>query len=163
VDVLVGVDGSPQAAAALDAVVDLLGPRLGRLTLAAVATLDATVARQEEEARLRQELRRQAGRVQARLRAARVDAAAELVLLRGRPANTLTGHAVAGGYGLVVAGTRGAGLTRRPLGSVAASLAADTRVPVLLAGGPGTSRQAVHGDPVATATGRSHHSDAATR
>jgi hypothetical protein len=35
VEVVVGIDGSPEAAAALDAAVDLLGCRLGRLTLPA--------------------------------------------------------------------------------------------------------------------------------
>lgn len=39
VDLLVGVDGSPQAAAALTAALDLVGSRLGRLTLVAVTSL----------------------------------------------------------------------------------------------------------------------------
>jgi hypothetical protein len=67
VDLLVGIDGSAQAAAAMDAALDALGARLGRLTLAAVTDVDATVAHQREEARLRQELQRQADRAQARL------------------------------------------------------------------------------------------------
>ena len=135
VDLLVGIDGSPQAAAALDAAVDLVGSRLRRLTLAAVADLDATVERQQEEERLRQELHEQARRIQARLDAAGVPVAAELVVLHGRPADALTAHALAGGFGLLAVGTRGAGVTHRLLGSVAGSLAAGTRVPVLLAGG----------------------------
>jgi nucleotide-binding universal stress UspA family protein len=153
VDVLVGIDGSPHAAAALDAAVDLLGPRLGRLTLVAVSTLDATAARREEEARLGDELRRQAGRIQARLGAAGVDAAAELVLLRGQPAHTLTDYAAGHGYALLVVGTRGAGLTHRLLGSVAESLAAGTRVPVLLAGGPAGVRPTIRGGQRRAATG----------
>ena len=40
VDVLVGLDGSPDAARAADLVVQLLGPRLHRLTLATVLDLD---------------------------------------------------------------------------------------------------------------------------
>jgi hypothetical protein len=36
VDVLTGVDGSPQAAAALAIALDMLGPRVGRPTLVAV-------------------------------------------------------------------------------------------------------------------------------
>lgn len=134
VDLLVGIDGSVQAAAALDAALEVLGARLGRLTLAAVTDVDATVAHEQEEARLCQELQRQADRAQARLAAAGVPATAELLLLRGRPAHALLQQAAAGGYGLLAVGTRGAGLTRRLLGSVAESLAAGTTVPVLLAG-----------------------------
>jgi nucleotide-binding universal stress UspA family protein len=140
VDLLVGIDGSPQAAAALDAALDVLGARLGRLTLAAVTDVDATVAHQQQEARLRQELQRQAARAQARLAAAGVEVTAELLLLRGRPAHALLEQALAGGYGLLAVGTRGAGLTPRLLGSVAESLAARTTVPVLLASQPVTAR-----------------------
>jgi nucleotide-binding universal stress UspA family protein len=134
VDLLVGIDGSQHAAAALDAALDLLGPRLGRLTLAAVTDVDASVAHDQEEARLHQELRRQAERATTRLCAAGIQATAEL-LLRGRPAPALLEHAAAGRYALVAVGTRGAGLTHRLLGSVAESLAAGTTVPVLLASG----------------------------
>ena len=42
VDVLVGVDGSPESRAALLAATELLGPRLGRLTLAAVVPYAST-------------------------------------------------------------------------------------------------------------------------
>jgi nucleotide-binding universal stress UspA family protein len=133
VSVLVGIDGSTQAAAAMDAALDLLGPRIGRLTLVAVTDVDATVAHQREEVRLRRELRRQAARAQARLTAAGVQAAPEVLLLRGRPAQALLEQAAVGGYGLLAVGTRGAGLTPRLLGSVAQSLAAGTTVPVLLA------------------------------
>jgi nucleotide-binding universal stress UspA family protein len=133
VGLLVGIDGSAQAAAALDAALDVLGARLGRLTLAAVTDVDATVAHDQEEARLRQELQRQADRAQARLTAAGVPATAELLLLRGRPAHALLEQAAAGGYGLLAVGTRGAGLTPRLLGSIAESLATGTTVPVLLA------------------------------
>jgi nucleotide-binding universal stress UspA family protein len=141
VGLLVGIDGSPQAAAALDAALCVLGLRLGRLTLAAVTDLDSSVAHDQEEARLGRELQHQADRATARLRATGVKASPELLLLRGRPAEALLEHAVAGGYGLLAVGTRGAGLTRRLLGSVAESLAAGTAVPVLLASGDGDTRQ----------------------
>jgi len=141
VSLLVGIDGSPQAAAALDAALLLLGPRLGRLTLAAVTDQDASVAHDQEEARLGRELQHQADRASTQLRAAGVKATAELLLLRGRPAEALLEHAIAGGYGLLAVGTRGAGLSRRLLGSVAESLAAGTTVPVLLASGDGDTRQ----------------------
>ena len=51
VDVLVGLDGSPEAAAALLTVLDLLGPQLGRLTLATVIDLDAWVEHDRARAR----------------------------------------------------------------------------------------------------------------
>src|SRR5581483_7199947 len=46
IDVLVGLDGSPESRAALQAAVALLGPRLGRLTLATVVPYDSGVDRQ---------------------------------------------------------------------------------------------------------------------
>ena len=99
VDVLVGIDGSPEAAAALDAAVDLLRSRLGRLTLAAVTDLDATIAQEQEEARLGRELRRQGGRIQARLDALGVPAAAGLVLLAGPPTHALTAYGLPAAMG----------------------------------------------------------------
>lgn len=150
VDVLVGIDGSVQAAAALDAALDVLGARLGRLTLGAVTDVDATVAHEQQEVRLRQELERQAVRAQARLAAEGVQVTPELLLLRGRPARALLEQAAAGGYGLLAVGTRGAGLTPRLLGSVAESLAAGTTVPVLLASDRHGTRSSA-GHTVATA------------
>jgi len=65
VDVLVGIDGSPEAAAALMAALDLLGPRLGRLTLAAVTRPDGSVEQRREVARSCGELERRAAVVEA--------------------------------------------------------------------------------------------------
>jgi hypothetical protein len=65
VDVLVGIDGSPESAAATTAALELLGDRVGRLTLVAVAEVDDSTAGHQERERLREELERQAEAVRA--------------------------------------------------------------------------------------------------
>ncbi len=141
VDVLVGIDGSPEAAAALATVLDLLGPRLGRLALATVTDLDASVEHDRLQAQACLQLQRQAETVRAWLstqpRGPGQDGPRipELLLLAGRPADALQRLAVESGYDLLVVGTRGAGLSKVLLGSTATVLAAHAKVPVLLAGG----------------------------
>jgi len=139
VDVLVGVDGSPESAAATTAALELLGDRVGRLTLVAVTDLDESYAGREERVRLQGELERQAEAVRAWLgereaagQATRVNP--ELQLMAGRPATTLDTIAAEDGYGLLVVGARGAGMSSLLLGSVATSLAARASVPVLVVG-----------------------------
>jgi nucleotide-binding universal stress UspA family protein len=58
----------------------------------------------------------------------------ELVLREGQPAATLDRIAAEDGYGLLVVGARGAGLSSVLLGSVATRLAARASVPVLVIG-----------------------------
>jgi hypothetical protein len=65
VDVLVGIDGSPESAAATTAALELLGDRVGRLTLVAVTDLDDSTAGHQERVRLQGELERQAEAVRA--------------------------------------------------------------------------------------------------
>lgn len=140
VDVLVGIDGSPESAAVTTAALDLLGGRVGRLTLVAVTEIDDSVAGREEQARLRRELERQAEAVGGWLREHPLSAQAEqavmpqLVLRSGQPAATLDRIAAEDGYGLLVVGARGAGLSSVLLGSVATRLAARASVPVLVIG-----------------------------
>jgi nucleotide-binding universal stress UspA family protein len=140
VDVLVGIDGSPESAAATTAALDLLGDRVGRLTLVAVSELDDSVAGREEQERLQGELERQAEAVRLWLREHRQhDQGAqpvvpELVLRSGQPAAILDRIAAEDGYGLLVVGARGAGLSSVLLGSVATRLAARASVPVLVIG-----------------------------
>jgi nucleotide-binding universal stress UspA family protein len=140
VDVLVGIDGSPESAAATTAALDLLGERVGRLTLVAVAELDDSVAGREQQERLQGELERQAEAVRVWLREHRQhDQGAppvvpELVLRSGQPAAVLDRIAAEDGYGLLVVGARGAGLSSVLLGSVATRLAARASVPVLVIG-----------------------------
>ena len=140
VDVLVGIDGSPESAAATTAALELLGGRVGRLTLVAVTDLDDSYAGREEQMRLQGELERQAEAVRAWLRKldgpaqAKQTVVPELQLMAGRPATTLDTIASEDGYDLLVVGTRGTGMSSVLLGSVATSLAARASVPVLIVG-----------------------------
>ena len=141
VDVLVGLDGSPEAGAALLTVLDLLGPQLGRLTLATVIDRDASVEHDRAKDQARVELRRRADQVRMRLRALAEDPDEEggripdLILVPGQPAEALQRLAVEGGYDLLTVGSRGTGLSKVLLGSTAATLAARSKIPVLLSGG----------------------------
>lgn len=126
VDVLVGMDGSPESRAALEGAVALLGPRLGRLTLATVIPYDTGVATQRTA---RAEIERQG---------AAVEAGPELELLHGRPGAALLPSAAEGGYDLLVIGTRGAGAAKAFLGSTAVAVSESAKMPVLLIGADGT-------------------------
>jgi nucleotide-binding universal stress UspA family protein len=123
VDVVVGVDGSPESRAAALAVVSLLNGRLGRLTLASVIPYDG--GRETERAALAE--------LEARADALR-GTRPGVELLHGRPADTLSRFAVENGYDLLAVGTRGVGLSKALLGSVAHTLASAAMVPVLLVG-----------------------------
>jgi nucleotide-binding universal stress UspA family protein len=141
VDVLVGLDGSPEAAAALLTVLDLLGPQLGRLTLATVIDLDASAEHDRAKDQARAELLRRADQIRMRLWSPSQDPdehgrpVPDLILLPGQPAEALQRLAAEGAYDLVVVGGRGSGLSKVLLGSTATTLAAQAKVPVLLAGG----------------------------
>ena len=135
VDVLVGIDGSPESAAAATAAVDLLGGRLGRLILVAVTEIDDSMAGRQEQTRLHDELEQRAKELRERQPGRTEEAIApELVLRSGQPAATLDRMAAEGGYDLVVVGARGAGLSSVLLGSVATTLAARASMPVLVVG-----------------------------
>ena len=122
VDVIVGIDGSPESRAALLAATSLLGPRLGRLTLATVIPYDGGSDRERTaRAMLEQE-------------AEAVGGGPRLELLHGRPAPVLLERAAEDGYDLLVIGTRGAGAAKALLGSTASDVAEWAKVPVLLMG-----------------------------
>jgi nucleotide-binding universal stress UspA family protein len=125
VDVLVGIDGSRESEAALVSAVELLGPRIGRLTLASVTEFDDTSAQAQENARRA---------VEALERSAHSVGVPEpgMVLLTGRPSDALTRQAVEGGYQLIVVGRRGRGATKAVLGSTATRIANRTHLPVLV-------------------------------
>jgi len=131
VGVLVGVDGSPESFAATREVVDLLGDRLGQLTLATVVDLDVADA-----------LHAGFGSVFEHDAQALLDDVASRVpevlptkvILAGRPADTLVSYAREHDIDLLVVGARGRGLSDRLLGSVAEQLVRIADVLVLVAG-----------------------------
>lgn len=133
VDVLVGVDGSPEASAALRTVVGLLGERLGRLTIAAVLDFDTAESDMQwgERDRALAELARDADEVEAT-----TGRRPETQLLAGEPAETLGRFAADERLALLAVGSRGRGLSKLILGSVAAKLAGGSAVPVLIVAAP---------------------------
>ena len=124
VDVLIGYDGSSESAAAVETVTELLGDRLGRLTVATVVSYGGI---REEELLAKHGLRDLADRKRGR--------ALELEVLHGHPSEALRQHAIAGGYELIAVGSRGAGISKAILGSAASELARESKVPVLITGG----------------------------
>jgi nucleotide-binding universal stress UspA family protein len=126
VDVLVGIDGSPESDAAAVGVLALFGPRLGRVTLAAVVPYDTG-----------REVERAAERNLAHVERHFEEGEAEAEVLHGRPSESLGRFAREAGYDLLAIGTRGTGRTKTLLGSTAVDLARASKVPVLMFGGEG--------------------------
>jgi nucleotide-binding universal stress UspA family protein len=124
VDVLVGFDGSAESRAAADCAVDLLGERIGRLTIARVVPFYGG----SESQQLAQDTLAEEG---ARLRPREVG----LEIVEGNPPAALSDLAAAAGYEVIAIGTRGAGLSSELLGSTAVALARHSKLPVLLVGG----------------------------
>jgi nucleotide-binding universal stress UspA family protein len=138
VDVLVGLDGSTHAAGALQAMLGLLGDRLGRVTLATVLPRDDSAQRRLDRSAARERLED----VAATIVRAGSGPRPRIALLSGRPADELERFAIEEGYDLLVVGARGVGLSTALLGSTATTLAARGRVPVLVAGGEEPTRRA---------------------
>lgn len=128
VDVLVGIDGSPESESALVAVTELIADRLGRLTLATVADYDAGFPSGDEA-------QREQGRESldhARTIAVEQGLDPELVMLFGEPATALVDHARENGFEMIAIGRRGHGLATATFGSVATHLSRTAEVPVLI-------------------------------
>lgn len=123
VDVLVGIDGSVECRLALERVIALFGPRLGRLCLATVVPFEDVPAHRQKAIA---ELRRHA-------RLSGIPGAGQ-ELLCGPPPAALVDFAQAGGYQLLVVGGRGKGLSKALIGSTATSLACACPVPTLIVG-----------------------------
>lgn len=133
-DVLVAHDGSDAAtAAALDAAMDLLGPQLTSITLAAVVDLEATSTVRGRDTQRE---------TQAQLDALAHDLASvtsapvDTVILFGEPAKTLQQHAAEHGYELIVTGNSTTGRARLRRSRAVGKLATQSPVPVLV--GPAT-------------------------
>jgi len=125
--VLVGVDGSEESVAAVNAAVTLFGPRLERITLAMVIPYEAADGTPSE---VRDEAAAELERLADSLRAFDSDT----LLLAGRPAEALVDAAIKGGYHVLAVGSRGRGAAKALLGSVAGRLAGNATLPVLIAG-----------------------------
>jgi nucleotide-binding universal stress UspA family protein len=129
VDVLVATDGSEGSRRAGEVVLGLLGPQVGRLTLATVVDLDrALPSTIEPDRRDAEALLTTASRA---LEAA-CGRRPETVMLAGKPVDALRAHALEQGYDLLVVGARGHGLSKTLMGSVASTIARGSPVPVLL-------------------------------
>jgi nucleotide-binding universal stress UspA family protein len=130
--VLVGLDGSDAATRALESALDLFGPLVERLTIAAVLDYDGDLSNVPEA-----EQRRAAEVLDdGRARAQRHGVDADAVMLVGRPAEALTARAQSNQCDLVVVGPRGRGVSRFLFGSVARSLAKRAAVPVAVLAAP---------------------------
>lgn len=102
-DVLVSHDGSPDAHAALDAALSLLGQQATSITLAAVVDLEAPSTVRGRDAHREAQQRLDAV---ARDVATRTSAPVATVVLLGEPATTLVNYAIDNNYGIIVAGSR---------------------------------------------------------
>ena len=127
VDVLVGIDGSAESETALRTAVEILGPRIGRLTLAGVTEFDYGSWQAQADTKRALEVLR------AMAESASVSAPG-VMILSGRAAEALSEHALRDGYQLLVVGHRGRGASKAILGSTAAQLAS-APIPVLVAAG----------------------------
>lgn len=129
VDVLVGIDGSPQADAAFESVLRLLAGSLGRFAIATATPFgaDSTATGRQAEAQDLVLLESYGDRAERAL-----GRAAETVLLRGKAADALQRYCQDQQFDLLVVGSRGAGLAATLLGSVTSRLASHSHVPVLI-------------------------------
>jgi nucleotide-binding universal stress UspA family protein len=132
VDVLVGIDGSPEAEAAVAAVAEMLGPMIRRLTLATVLPYDTPTW---------SDARRGANQALALAALRALHVRHERTFLHGSPAGALIRHAREGGFGLAAVGRRGEGPSAALLGSVASTLARTGDVPVLIVGSTRSARR----------------------
>jgi nucleotide-binding universal stress UspA family protein len=124
IDVLFGYDGSDESKGALVTAVALVGPHLGRLTVATVVAFEASASeRASVDAQLADV---------ALLAAGLIDRRPETITLAGRPDEALVRLAREQHFDLLVIAPRGGGATRALFGSVASRLARSPHVPVAI-------------------------------
>ncbi len=127
--VLVGIDGSAAAHAALHGVAQLLDDRIGRLTLAYVLDYDAAAGKEEAQPRAAAaDTLAEAARTVEELLGVRPTS----IVLAGSPAQALMEHALAAAHDLVVIGTHGRGDADWLHGSVASALAQEPPIRVMI-------------------------------
>ncbi len=125
-DVLAGIDGSPESLVAVNNALSTLGPRVSSLTLVEVLDFDA-----------RDSVSGSAIRDQATARLAAVARSLDFepirtAVLYGRPDRVLSEYASANGIELIVVGARGKGASKAMFGSVTARLVGGQPIPVLV-------------------------------
>ena len=124
VDVIVGIDGSSESETALRTAVEILGPRIGRLTLVGVTGFG--YGNPQVEADTKRALETMQG-----MAASAGVAHLGITILSGKPSEALPEYALRDGYQLLVVGRRGRGASKAILGSTAAQLAS-APIPVLI-------------------------------
>jgi len=121
---LIGVDASQASGVAARHAVTVLQPYVGRVTVATVIPVDAMTHEHVTMVA--------AANATAQWITNRLSRSVGVVVLEGRPVNALAEFARAGGYDVIAVGTRGSGLSRFVLGSVATALPSAAEVPVLV-------------------------------
>ncbi len=129
--VVVGVDGSREAAAALDGALDMFGSNIGQLTLAYVVSFEAAspTSLRPDKGLAHQTLLAVARSVEAKLGAPPTS-----VVLAGAPAEALVKYAADVGADVIVVGAHGHGESDWVLGSVAAHLVKQDTVRAMVLG-----------------------------
>lgn len=125
-DVLVGLDGSEESAAALVSAVDLFGPLMTSLTIATVLYYDSEAAAGDVESR-------RAAQTMLDEAASGIDRdVVETEILFGRADQALVEYARANGVELIVVGPRGHGASEALFGSITGRLVGEGEIPVLV-------------------------------
>jgi len=124
-DILVGLDGSGESAAALVSAVELFGPLMTSLTIATVLDYDSESFGGLES--------RQAAQTMLEEAASRIDLeVVETRILFGRADRALAEYARANGVEMIVVGARGRGATEALFGSITSRLVGGCKLPVLV-------------------------------
>lgn len=130
INVLVGIDSSVESHSAMRFVVGLLGPQIGKLTLATVLDFESgEPGGSRSVRRTAEQILNEAGDELAKTS----DLNPTLSVLNGRTSTALQRHALGEDFHLIAIGSRGTGMARTVLGSVATDLARATTTPVLIA------------------------------
>lgn len=134
VGLLAGVDGSAESIDAAGRAADLLGSRLGAMTLAMVADFEVheavpgPVGPDDKAVHGEREVLGEAAELLSR----RVGFEPATVLLSGRPADALHRYASEQEFDVIAVGSRGKGLSKRMLGSCASQLPHGSPVAALI-------------------------------
>jgi nucleotide-binding universal stress UspA family protein len=127
VDVLVGIDGSREALAALQTIVEILGQRLRRLLIARAVMYDSVIGEPDLG-----HFERDLAVLDLNQAAVFVDRPVEAVVLAGDPARALADCSRESEVDLIAVGSRGRGLAAEFTGSVGAALTKRTSLPLFV-------------------------------